>query len=62
MEAGSLRGVGLLCLGGLSLFVVGFVVVVIARGWCRWLTGNILHQVSCIGGSCLVAVAGEEVG
>ena len=33
MEARSFRGVELLCLGGLSLFVVGFVVVVIARGW-----------------------------
>ena len=62
MEARGFRGMGFLCLGRLSLFVVGFVVVVIARGWGRWLTGDILHQGSCIDGSCLVAVAGKEVG
>ena len=61
MEAGCVGGLGVLFLGGLSLFVIGFLVVV--TGGCGGLlVGDILHQCSCISRSCVVAVAGEEVG
>ena len=43
------------------LFVVGCVVG--TRGWAELLGGGgILHQCSCIGGSCMVAVTGKKVG
>ena len=61
MEAGYVGGLGVLFLGGLSLFVVGFMIV-ITRGCGGLLVGDILHQCSRIGRSCMVVVAGEEVG
>ena len=61
MEAGCVGGLGVLFLNGLSLVVVGFLVVV-TRGCGGLLVGNILHQCSCISRSCEVAVNGEEVG
>ena len=61
MEAGCVGGLGVLVLSGLSLFVVGFLVVV--TGGCGGLlVGGIVHQCSRISRSCVVAVAGEEVG
>ena len=42
MEAGCVGGLGVLFLGGLSLFVVGFLVVV-TRGCGGLLVGDILH-------------------
>ena len=61
MEAGYVGGLGVLFFGGLSLFVVGFQVVV-TRGCGGLLVGDILHQCSCIRRSCVVAVAGKKVG
>ena len=61
MEAGYFGWLGLLFLSGLSLSVVGFLVVV-TRGCGGLLVGDILHQCSRISRSCVVAVAGEEVG
>ena len=61
MEAEYVGGLGVLFLSGLSLFLVGFQVV-ITRGCGGLLAGDILHQCSCIRRSCMVAVAGEEVG
>ena len=61
MEAGYVGGLRVLFLSGLSLFVVGFLVV-ITRGCGGLLVGDILHQCSRISRSCVVAVAGEEVG
>ena len=61
MEAGYVGGLGVLFLSGLSLFVVGFLVVV-TSGCGGLLVGDILHQCSRISESCVVAFAGEEVG
>ena len=61
MEAGYVGGLEVLFLSGLSLFVVGFLVVV-TRGCGGLLVGDILHQCSHISRSYIVAVAGEEVG
>ena len=61
MEAGYVGVLGVLFLGGLTLFVVGFRVVV-TRGCGGLLVSDILQQCSCIRRSCVVAVAGEEVG
>ena len=61
MEAGYVGGLEVLFLSALSLFVVGFLVVV-TRGCGGLLVGDILHQCSRISRSCVVAVAGEEVG
>ena len=61
MEAGCVGGLGVLFLGGLSLCVVGFMVVV-TRGCGGLLVGDILHQCSHRSRSCVVAIAGEEVG
>ena len=48
-------------MGGLTLFVVGCIVV--TRGWVGLLGGGgILHQYSCICGFCLVAITGKGVG
>ena len=59
MEAGYVGVLGVLFLGGLTLFVVGFRVIV--TRWCGGLlVGDILHQCSCIRRSCVVAVAGED--
>ena len=45
----------------MTRFVVGCVVG--TRGWAGLLGGGgILHQYGCIGGSCIVAVTGKEVG
>ena len=61
MEAGYVGGLEVLFLSGLSLFVVRFLVVV-TRVCGGLLVGDILHQCSRISRSCVVAVAGEEVG
>ena len=61
MEAGYVGWLEVLFLSGLSLFVVGFLVVV-TRGCGGLLVGDILHQCSRKSRSCMVAVAGEEVG
>ena len=61
MEAGYVGGLGVLFLSGLPLFVVGFLVAV-TRGCGGLLVGDILHQCSRISRSCVVAVAGREVG
>ena len=61
MEAGYVGGLEVLFLSGLLLFVVGFLVVV-TRGCSGLLVGDILHQCSRISRSCVVAVAGVEVG
>ena len=61
MEAWYVGGLGVIFLSGLSLFVVGFLVVV-TRGCGGLLVGDILHQYRRISRSCVVAVAGEEVG
>ena len=61
MEAVYVGGLGVFFLGGVSHFVVGFIVVV-SRGCGGLLVGDILHQCSGIGRSCVVVVAGEEVG
>ena len=61
MKAGCVGGLGVLFLNGLSLFVVAFLVVV-TRGCGGLLVGDILHQCSHISRSCVVAVAGKEVG
>ena len=61
MDAVYVGGLGVLFLRGLSHFVVGFLVVV-TRGCGELLVGDILHQCSHISRSCVVDVAGEEVG
>ena len=61
MKAGYVGGLAVLALCGLSLFVIGFLVVV-TRGCGGLLVGDILHQCSRISRSCVVAVAGEHVG
>ena len=61
MEAGNVGRLEVLLLSVLSVFVVGFLVVV-TRGCSGLLVGDILHQCSRISRSCVVAVAGEEVG
>ena len=61
MEAGYVGGLEVLFLSGLSLFVVGFLVVV-TSGCGGFLVGDILYQCSYISRSCVVVVAGEEVG
>ena len=61
MEAGYVGWLRDLFLSGLSLFVVGFLVVV-TRECGGLLVGDILHQCSRISRSCVVAGAGEEVG
>ena len=61
MKAGYVRGLGVLFLSGLSLFVVGFLDVG-TRGCGGLLVGDILHQCSHISRSCVVTVAGEDIG
>ena len=61
MEAGYVGGLEVLFLSGLSIFVVGFLVVV-TRGCGGLLVSDSLHQCSHISRSCVVAVAGDKVG
>ena len=61
MEARCIGGLAVLVLGGLSLFVVG-IMVVVTRGWGGLLGSDVLHKCSCISGSCVVVVIGEKVG
>ena len=60
MEVRCVGVLSILVFGRLLLFLVGFIVVV-TRGWGGLLGSDILHKCSCISGSCVVAVAGEEV-
>ena len=61
MEARCIGGLAVPVLGRLTLFVVG-IMVVVTRGWGGLLGSDVLHKCSCISGSCVIVVTGEQVG